>query len=241
MDASPFGVENVDFRNNVIYNWGANSAYGGENGKYNIVGNYYKPGPGTESSKRKRIFEISIDANPAQYPPGYGTFYVTGNYVDGNAAVSQDNWAGGMDLKAGVLLSQAKALEAFPFDQIKEQTATNAFISVLNHAGASLKRDAVDIRVINEVKTGTTTYSGSKTGKKGIIDSQTDVGGWPVLASAPTPIDTDGDGMPDEWEKSKKLDPAKANANGRDLSTGYDNIEVYINSQVSTITNSQLK
>jgi hypothetical protein len=60
-----------------------------------------------------------------------------------------------------------------------------------------------------------------------------------LLSQLTAPLDTDGDGMPDEWEKANKLDHTKANATGRNLSTGYDNIEVYINSLVKTITDSQ--
>lgn len=238
---SPFGTDLVDYRNNVIYNWGSNSAYGGENGQYNIVANYYKPGPGTESSKTKRIMQISMETDLANYPPGYGSFYVSGNYVYGNAAVTADNWSGGVDISLGVVLANAKLSNAFSAEAITQQTAEEAYSRVLNFAGASLKRDAVDTRVVNEVKTGTVTYNGSKTGKKGIIDSQTDVGGWPGLASVAVPKDSDGDGMPDDWETANKLDPGKANANGKDLSTGYDNIEVYMNSLVKSIIAEQVK
>ncbi|MNX40546.1 hypothetical protein D3C86_709310 [compost metagenome] len=92
---------------------------------------------------------------------------------------------------------------------------------------------------MKEVKEGIVTYNGSKTGKKGIIDSQTDVGGWPVLNATAPLTDTDGDGMPDIWETEKGLNPKIANAN--DLSTGYTNIEVYINSLVKDITINQIK
>jgi hypothetical protein len=67
------------------------------------------------------------------------------------------------------------------------------------------------------------------------------VGGWPSLASLPAPADTDEDGMPDDWEVAMKLDPNKAQINSRDLSTAYDNIEVYINSLVEYITEEQVK
>src|SRR5690606_4322339 len=113
-----------------------------------------------------------------------------------------------------------------------QHTAEQAYEQVLEKAGASYKRDAVDQRVVNEVKNGTVTYNGSKTGFPGIIDSQTDVGSWPTLAQTTPPTDTDGDGMPDTWEISNNLDPNTPNANGRDLSEVYDNIEVYFNSLV---------
>ena len=120
-------------------------------------------------------------------------------------------------------------------------TAVQAYNAVLLYVGASYKRDAVDTRILKEVKDGTVTYNGSKTGFKGIIDSQTDVGGWPVLQQTTPLNDTDGDGMPDDWETAKGLDPKVANAAGRNLSTGYDNIEVYINELVKAITENQYK
>ena len=241
---SPFGIDKVDYRNNVIYNWGSNSAYGGENGQYNLVANYYKPGPGTASNRRNRIMEISMEADLNQYGPGFGKFYATGNYVVDNAAVTNDNWNGGMDKGSNLgdaNYALAKMTVPFEAEALTQHTAVQAYNAVLLYGGASLKRDVVDTRIMVEVKDGTVTFNGSKTGKKGIIDSQTDVGGWPVLNSLPSPADTDGDGMPDVWETAKGLDPKSANASGKDLSTGYTNIEVYINSLVTEITVNQLK
>ena len=106
---------------------------------------------------------------------------------------------------------------------------------MLNHAGASFSPRCVDTRVTKEVRDGTATYSGSKTGYQGILDSQVDAGSWPTLINIEPPVDTDADGMPDAWEIEMKLDPAVANANGKSLSTAYDNIEVYINSLVGMI------
>ena len=241
---SPFGIDKVDYRNNVIYNWGSNSAYGGENGEYNMVANYYKAGLGTTSSKRSRIMEISLESDLVKYGPGFGKFYVADNYVDGNAAVTQNNWNGGVDKGSGLSdanYTTAKMTTAFTAEVIPAHTAVQAYTAVLLFGGASYKRDAVDTRILREVKDGTVTYNGSKTGKRGIIDSQTDVGGWPVLTQTAVLKDTDGDGMPDDWEIAKGLDPKVANATGRNLSTGYDNIEVYINEIVKSITDNQYK
>src|SRR5699024_237457 len=118
---------------------------------------------------------------------------------------------------------------------VRTQTPQEAYKDVLAFAGASLVRDAVDIRVLEEVKNGTFSAqgsSGSNNSRNGIIDSPHDVGGWPELKSSPALKDSDGDGMPDEWEIANGLDPNKYDANGRDLSKVYDNIEVYINSLV---------
>ena len=124
-------------------------------------------------------------------------------------------------------------------NNVTTHTAQIAFTRVLDYSGASFKRDAVDNRIINTVRNGNYTANGSAGSTNGIIDSQADVGGWPLLSQLTAPLDTDGDGMPDEWEKANKLDHTKANATGRNLSTGYDNIEVYINGLVKTITESQ--
>ena len=94
-------------------------------------------------------------------------------------------------------------------------------------------------RIINEVKNGNYTYTGSKGSVSGLIDTQADVGGWPVLQSAVAPIDTSNDGMPDTWKSDKGLDISKKETNGHDLDLGYENIEVYLNSLVMNITENQ--
>lgn len=241
-----YGIDKVDYRNNVIYNWSDNSAYGGENGEYNIVNNYYKPGPATPSSKSKRIMQVSKDdatgaPNPTDYAPGYGTFYVTGNYVDGNATTTSDNWNGGMDFDPGITREMVQKLIPFAAELIAVHTAEQAYNAVLLYAGASYKRDAVDTRICKEVKDKSAGFKGSISGLSGIIDTQKDVGGWPELKQTTVLLDTDGDGMPDEWEIAHGLDPKKANANGRNLSTAYDNIEVYMNSLVKEITEKQIQ
>ena len=180
----------VDFRNNVIYNWGDNSIYGGERGNHNVVNNYFKPGPGTKKSVRSRVLNITTSEN---YP--YGVFYVSGNYMDGNPAVTADNWNGGVDTDA--LVSAVKAAKAFYAVSIPEQTAQVAYQAVISSVGASLVRDAVDKRIIFEVQNGTATYTGQYSQRPGIIDSQEEVGGWPELSSLPDPSDSDHDGMPD--------------------------------------------
>lgn len=241
-----FGPDKIDYRNNVIYNWASNSAYGGENGEYNMVNNYYKAGPATPTSVKRRIMQVSKDnatsaPDPSKYGVGYGTFYIAGNYVDGYAAITADNWSGGVDYASGLSATLVKKSTPFTFIAIPEHTASQAYDAVLLYGGASLKRDAVDARVINDLKLGVASFNGSVSGLKGIIDTQKDVGGWPVLAQTTPPLDTDGDGMPDEWETAQKLDPKTANSNSYDLSTGYTNIEVYLNSLVKSITDNQYK
>ncbi|TZF86171.1 pectate lyase (plasmid) [Pedobacter sp. BS3] len=211
--------ELVDFSNNVIFNWGQNSSYGGEKGRYNMVNNYYKPGPATSKSKRQRMM------NP--WSP-YGKFYIAGNIMEGSKEVSADNWKG-VEYEHGQSTDSTYTDKPFPVAAISLQKAHKAYTDVLAKAGASITRDAVDKRIIEETRLGMATAG---VNKNGLIDSQNDVGGWPELKSLPAPADTDRDGMPDVWEKKMKLDPAKANANGRDLDKNYDNIEVYLNSLV---------
>lgn len=227
------GGGDVDYRNNVIYNWGYNSAYGGEqqqvgNAKFNssrinMVANYYKPGPATEAKVRSRIINPTYRGTKSDY----GKFHVSGNHVVGNPAVTADNWKGGVDPAGGSgdlsLVKLDKPWESMP---IQPQTAVEAYESVLQHVGCSFpKRDAVDLRILADVASGKATY-----GKAGIIESQTEAGGWPTLASAPAPVDTDHDGMPDAWEKARGLDAGNAeDRNGYLLSKDYTNLEVYLN------------
>lgn len=219
---------NLDFYNNVIYNWRGNSVYGGENGEHNMINNFYKHGPATPRSIRDRI------VNPSE---PYGRFYVTGNKFPGTNQINEDNWSGGVQCDDP---NSAYAGEPFPTDAIITQSGFTAYNLVLSYSGASLHRDAVDTRIISEVETGTATYSGSRTSLPGIIDSQADVGGWPELISSAAPIDSDGDGMPDDWEQMRGLDPNEpVDATGKTLDQNYDNLEVYLNSLVAEIAEAQ--
>jgi len=221
---------NLDFRNNVIYNWGFNSAYGGEEGKINIVNNYYKAGPATKSSVRNRIVETS-DTD--------GRWYIDGNFVDGFPEITEDNWNGGVH----GTYSYAKYVKSdtvFPFIPIDDQSAEDAFELVLSNAGAVLPtRDIVDARIVEEVRGGYATFDGSGYEEKqnldtsvvrGIIDSQEDVGGWPELISLDAPKDSDHDGMPDFWELANGLDPEDEEDRNILNDEGYTMLEVYLNS-----------
>lgn len=255
--------EVVDFRNNVLYNWGnINSAYGGEGGNYNMVNNYYKPGPATAgslttsstSNKRNRILNYTsyyYASDAAVYPDTLfgGKFYIDGNYVKGFPDVTADNWTRGVQRdsysKAAQLIAAARQSSPFPTTVVTTQTAEQAYVSVLNSVGATFPvRDAVDKRIIKEVQTGTATYEGAVYGAinatgishpSGIIDTQADVGGLPAYNSATAPVDTDHDGMPDAWENANSLNPNNA-ADGNTIGgDGYTNLEKYLNSLVMPI------
>jgi len=211
--------ELVDFVNNVIYNWQSNSTYGGEKGNYNMINNYYKPGPATVKT-RNRIL------NPYEE---LGKFYLSGNVLEGNKKVTADNWLGVIGEK-NAAVDKARVNKPFDVVSINQQNAHEAYKCVLKKAGANISRDAVDLRIINDVKTATATEGGDH---DGIIDSQNDVGGWPVLKSLPAPTDTDQDGMPDIWEQKHGLNPKNAaDATLYKLSKDYTNLEVYLNSLV---------
>ena len=204
-----------DFRNNVIYNWKGNSSYAGEEGNYNMVNNYYKPGPATPED---HVWILE------PYAP-FGKFFISGNIVEGFPEMSEDNSQGVVHTKEGWGLLEKELKHA----QSKTFSAKEALEFVLENAGASLTRDAVDLRIIEEAKSRKESF-----GQNGIIDSQEQVGGWPALTQKEAPVDSDQDGMPDDWEKSKGLDPkSPLDAAGFDLASEYSNVEVFLNGLVN--------
>ena len=229
-------TEKVDFRNNVIYNWGYNSIYGGEEGYYNIIGNYFKPGPATGKNVRNRILDLTQEFFNSRYNKDTmraGWFFIEGNVVEGFPEISKNNWDGGVQTKGinETIINQSKLNTPIQHTSIDTEDAETSFNKVLQFAGASFKRDEVDERVIREAKTGLEKFGKSFAGGgNGIIDDPKDVGGWPKLTSTTPPLDTDNDGMPDKWEKEMGLNPRLADNNKFNLDKNYTNIEIYINS-----------
>lgn len=240
--------ELVDFRNNTIYNWGANNAYAAEGGRYNMVNNYYKAGPA--SSNRGRILQPYADDGSNNQPRGtYGRFYITGNITTAIAANTSNNW-GGVNMHStfsthapGTTITDIRSETEFDKGEVTTHSAETGYQKVLTYAGASLKRDAVDTRIISDVSSGTATFtSGGNGSTNGLIDTQNAVGGWPVLLATEPPVDSDNDGMPDHWEDSRGLN--KYSPEDAQLTTvdgKYPNIEVYINSLVADITAKKLE
>ncbi|MDD3078180.1 MAG: pectate lyase [Paludibacter sp.] len=240
--------EKVDFRNNVIYNWGINSGYAGEGGSYNMINNYYKPGPATFAKGGSVVYRIfqpnSDDGTNSQKQGIWGSFYVSGNIVEGNSEVATDNWSSGIqpnvqsydtDFNIDNIRSN---IEFNITTYLSVQTASEAYDDVLTKAGASFKRDTVDRRIVQECKSGTFTYTGSNGSNNGLIDSQKDVGGWPDYSYTQSDVlkDSDGDGIPDDWEDAYGLNK-KNNSDGslKTLDGTYTNLEVYMNSLVQNL------
>jgi hypothetical protein len=212
-------LEKAELINNIVYNWGNKAIYGGEQGRYNLISNIFIPGPA--STNHEEIMEI--------YEPA-GLFYLSGN-VFANKNGFQD--AGKQNVSLPRKNQKFPASEKpFTFENaVTIYDPESAYLKILAVAGASLRRDAVDLRIIEEIAERKYSY-----GSAGIIDSQNDVGGWPVLRSdAPLP-DSDGDGIPDAWEIEHGLDPHDpSDAVLFTLHPQYTNIEIYHN-QIITRT-----
>lgn len=227
--------ELVDFRNNVIYNWGQNSGYAGEGGHYNFVNNYYKPGK--ETKARNRIFSPNADDGTNKQTEGvWGKFYLDGNYMAESEATTNDNTLGlqpnpSIQDKESLLVDAAFAVP----NELPVQSAREAYKKVLKNAGASYKRDSTDKRIVREVEFGLAPVraSGHDGTKAGMIDSQKDVGGWEKYAYDPSKviIDNNKDGIPDGW--LEKYYPGKIAADKND--EGYTYLEVYLNSLVNDL------
>ncbi|HEX3356856.1 MAG TPA: hypothetical protein VHS31_07795 [Tepidisphaeraceae bacterium] len=227
-----------NYINNVVFNWRHRTVDGGDDtSMVNIINNYYKPGPitNTDAAIGHRI--IKADSKRGKnIPLQFGHFYCDGNIVEGNEAVTKDNWAGGVQLiDAGDKFDSQKSPEEFlkdirvdkqyPMAPVTIQSAQDAYQSVLAGVGATLpKRDPIDTRVVEEVRTGKVTYVEGK----GIITDIKQVGGYPEYKGEPT-VDSDGDGMPDAWETKYGLNPHDASDAAKDLNgDGYTNIEKYL-------------
>ena len=250
----------VSLVNNVIYNWSGNTCYGGESAndrgeyrKYNIVNNYYKPGPASKASKKIWFLDPTTSCSNCVKAMGTSTivpghFYMDGNYMDGYAAMSADNWTGTTAKEE--LISQIKASEPFRYAsnpyKLRIHTAQDGYSAVLDCAGASLVRDRIDERIAKETRNGNFTYTGSNGSKNGLIDTQGDVGGWPAYRASEDQMalvaDSDGDGMPDWFEEAAGLDKANAAdgpAKGLDASGRYTNLEMYLHYLVKDIISAQ--
>ena len=261
--------ERMDMRNNVIYNWAGNGCYGGEAMRVNIVNNYYKPGPATLTRKpniQQRIAGIGVRTHDyikkfSVYEPTlhiWGKYYLSGNMNTLYPEVTKDNYGPGfldqidgsrMDgTFTGTTRDTICAKEPIPFVHTTTHPTVDGYYKVLQFAGASLHRDAVDELIVEDTRNGEATYTGEGN-PPGIINSQDDIrpannysltwSAWPNLKQTATLRDSDRDGMPDEWEKANGLNPNDPDDRNLTDSEGYTNLERYMNSLVADITREQ--
>lgn len=251
----------VHFVNNVVYNWGDNSAYGGESAtgtaakQINMVGNYYKPGPASSKHPTRLVNPTTKCGNcnatsPTSVVPG--KFHIKDNYMYGSQSVTSDNWLGVEPDDA----SKKASLKVESYQGEYKgtiQSAEAAFESVLRYAGASLSRDRIDTRIAGnsageggEVRNKTATYNDGGNGSTGgLIDTQSAVGGWPQYTATANQIekasvDSDADGIPDYYETLLGLNPksaADAQAKTLDPQKLYTNLESYLHYLVQDIVN----
>lgn len=254
-------------------------------GYINMVNNYYKGGPGTKNSKRVTTVTVGASGNstPESLRGLSSRYYVSGNYVTAADTPENYDWKG-IDYDSGLVTIDGERYMKDPnhkfgsnVEYIKDKdgndcvsvkltqpieagtvtthTAQNAYENILSYCGASLYRDAADVRYMEEARTGTVTYhgdvpgpQGSSSKTEGILDFINDPNGteepgtasFPPLQSQtrPADFDTDGDGMPDDWEIANGLDPNNAedgSAYTLDSKGFYTNVEVYMNQLVEDI------
>lgn len=224
-----------DYRNNVIFNWRHRTMDGGdETSMINVINCYYKPGP---AANRDMVSTIARIEQRNMYSPGNrwrpgnwypeaaprpGKWYVAGNIVEGFPEITANNWEG---MRGPEEIARVNTpFEGWPVNQ---EAALEAFESVLAKAGATLpRRDAVDVRVTNMVRTG------EMVTENGIVNDPREVGGYPDYSFTPdqAAADSDHDGMPDTWETAHGLNGQDASDGPLDTDgDGYTNVEEYLN------------
>ena len=245
------------FVNNVLFNYRHRTVDGGDHKSlYNIINNYFKPGPGTpDADIAFRILKPESERSRTVVD-NFGMAYVSGNITEGNERVTRDNWDGGVQPDSrgprAEVLAKIRTNVPFAHAPLPIQPADKAYETVLANAGATLpRRDSVDERIIKQVRTGVIppleiakgsqekakfygyaqrfTDELAEQVKKGFITDPSEVGGWPEYKGTPYK-DSDGDGMPDDWEKSNGLNANDASDATSDVNgDGYTNIEDFIN------------
>lgn len=211
------GLSVADVRNNVIYNYGDGSGDGvtlvsSSKGaaQVNWVGNFYKPGPDSPVDRSEFATYIGDTGETHQF---YGEDNVRWS-PEGDQPARVDEDAIG------------QVTSAFGAPHVSTESATAAYVDVLATAGASLVRDAIDTRLVDEVRTGG--------------GSLKDEGGpWPALENGVPPNDSDGDGVPDAYESAHGMDPNTPDAAGDVNCNGYDDVEDWYNTLVGEVPGPQ--
>lgn len=226
--------DQIDFRNNVVFNWRHRSIDGGDSTSVlNIIANTFQPGPATHDGPvHYRIARPEAFRNfHERDEPGF--WLVRDNVVMGHPEVTADNYAGGVQYSDGeqhaadvpALIEHARHHAPVDLPAVTTTSADASYVAVLASTGASRpRRDAVDERLIREVTTGQPTYG------NGIVTTPDDVGGWPAYHGSPAPVDSDGDGLPDAWERRYGFDVNDPASGVADTDKdGYTNVEEYLN------------
>lgn len=237
LDGAGYYDGHHDVYNNVVYNWGGRATDGGTH-EMNFVNNYYKMGPATSQST---LMNLQLEGT------GKGTQSV---YVSGNIRQEKNNGKLTEDKRgttykyntSGGQVVDWNPLPTTPFaffnPEGNAETARAAFKNVLSDAGCNLPLiDNHDRRMVSETLTGTSTTKGSRSGKKGLIDSEEDNGceGFDMeklgitSESRPSDWDHDQDGMPDWFEELTGTNPYDADNNEDPDGDGYTNLEDYLN------------
>ncbi len=246
------------FVNNVVFNWHHRSMDGGDyTTNFNIINNYFKPGPVTPKDQPVGHRILKPESGRSKLKEKYfGRAYVNGNIMEGFPEVTKDNWAGGVQVEgeggkelpdAGKYKDYMYQPKAFPIaGPIKVLEAKTAYDYVVDNVGATLpKRDAVDIRITEQARTGKIVAKEMQTDtdfqfkvrklpkdsyKLGIITAPWQVGGYPDYKGTPYK-DSDNDGIPDDWEIAHGLNPKDPSDSAKPAKNGggYSNIEVYLN------------
>ena len=219
LDRSGNFAGRLDIRNNIVFHWVHRTNDGGVK-QLNLVNNLYLPGPET------KVFHL--------LKPDVGTptdrqqYYVAGNRVAGHYSELNDNWNDSV-VVAPSLVEEIRLAEPFCESLVTTHAVSELMQVVLDDVGANYAGlDSLDQRVVNEVKGQALSTRGSRSGLLGIIDSQTDSGGWPTLRSALPVPDSDHDGLPDAWERSHGLNPNLADQNRRLSPGGVTALEIYL-------------
>lgn len=229
-------LQNTDFRNNVVYNWGVtNSAYGGEPtsphnkvinpSKVNYSNNYYKYGPSTVSGKRYRIYDFAKMAKEIDGVTYKSKFYMTDNYVVGSSTVTNNNWSNDGTNSAADQVEKVDTPFSLGDDVYPDLNITEGNIlpgkdvmsNLLPDVGATLpKRDATDARVIADVK--------NQTGR--IINNEEEVGGLSDIESSQRTFE-----IPSDWKAANGMVAGAAEADIVTSGTwaGYTWMEAYVN------------
>lgn len=230
----------LQLSNNVLYNQGFYPCYGGGYAYTNYINNYVKPGVGTRDNIMDSLINVGENGK-------FGGFYVNGNYMEGNDAITADNALGIKEDAPDYIsatpytTSDATKFDFDAFATVNPVSAEDCYDLVLNSAGATYPvRDAIDARVVAQVKTDTGFY----------VNRPEEVGGYPAMeevrAEDEGRVDSDHDGIPDDWETAHGLNPnspaddldsikpATNDPNDKDK-YGYSWLEVYCNELVEDV------